>query len=182
MRKTYRILYALGLLPWDSANVPEPLARFAAAAHAGVAVDLGCGTGAQARYLAGRGWAVTAVDYTPRAVELARRDDPQGTVTWRVADVTAPAEVDPTGELADRCDLILDNGCLHGIPAARRTGWASTVQRLAGPRATVLVRAAPPGGRLIGPHGMAEAQLAALLGKAWSTSRQSGGWYSCARQ
>jgi SAM-dependent methyltransferase len=168
VRNTYRALYRLGVLPWNHVEVPEPLVRLEELARPPTrAVDLGCGTGSQARYLAERGWAVVAVDFIARAVATARAHDPSGRVTWRVADVTHPAQVDPGGELAGNCRLILDNGCLHGVAGRQRSGWARTVQHLAAPGAYLLVRAAPRRSRGIGPAGIGIAELTALVGPAW---------------
>ncbi len=44
-----------------------------AALPPGQAVDLACGEGRNARYLAGRGFAVTGVDFSPAAIDKARR-------------------------------------------------------------------------------------------------------------
>lgn len=41
----------------------------------GRALDLGCGAGYWSRELTSRGWSVTAVDLSPRAIETARRTD-----------------------------------------------------------------------------------------------------------
>jgi SAM-dependent methyltransferase len=171
MRRTYALLYRLGLLPWDSPEPPPALVAFVAATRPGSAVDLGCGTGAQARYLAAHGWQVTGVDAVARAIARARRADPGGTVTWRVADVTEPSDVDPDRRLAGSCDLLLDSGCLHGLAGDERAGWASTVRHLAAPGATLLIRAAPsrrrPG---IGPSGIDRSTLDTVLGGIWAPS------------
>lgn len=171
MRGTYRLLHRLGVTPWENLG-DGPLAGVVAEPPPGGGhlVDLGCGTGRQARALAARGWTVTAVDYVPTAIRAARRRDPAGTVTWRVGDVTGPAGVDPDGRLAGTVRLVLDNGCLHGIPADRRPGWRATVERLASPGAGLLVRAAPrrAGGRGPGPAGIDPDEVAALLGAAWT--------------
>ena len=169
MRRTYRTLYALGTTPWDRADIPPPLAAVVdgpLSRPAGKAVDLGCGTGRQARYLADHGWSVTAVDYIPTAVAAARRRDPDNRVTWRVADVTEAAAVDPTGDLAGTVSLILDNGCLHGIPEHLEPR-AVTVEVLAAPGADLLIRAVRRQRRGIGPHGIDPADLTALLGPRW---------------
>lgn len=56
----------------------EPLAP-------GRALDLGCGAGRTALWLADRGWRVTAVDFSEVALGLARRQDRE--VDWVLADL-----------------------------------------------------------------------------------------------
>jgi len=186
MRSTYRALYRIGLRPWDTDRIPPELAGLVNDTGDGmprVAVDLGCGTGHQARYLAGRGWQVTAVDYIPHAIARARQGDRDGLVRWLLADVTDPDQVDPTGTLAGRVRLVLDNGCLHGIPTQSRPGWAATVNRLAAAGADLLIRAAPPGRRWPGPAGIAAATIGTLLGDRWVRSTPPGpGWHGYARR
>ena len=145
------------------------------------AVDLGCGTGTQARYLAQRGWAVTAVDFVSTAVAAARRDDPDQSVTWRVADVTDVSTVDPDGRLAGAVHLLLDNGCLHGLGVSQRPGWVHTVDVLAAPSALLLVRAVPRR-RGPGPRGIDSADLDALLRPRWQAEdHPEPDWYAYRR-
>ncbi|WP_051132841.1 class I SAM-dependent methyltransferase [Nocardia paucivorans] len=54
---------------------------------AGRALDVGCGEGADARWLAERGWQVTAVDVSRVALERARATHPD--VRWTHTDLTA---------------------------------------------------------------------------------------------
>jgi len=60
----------------------------------GTALDAGCGTGADAIWLAHQGWDVTAVDISPTAItrarELAARQAPHAAphIAWVVADLT----------------------------------------------------------------------------------------------
>jgi SAM-dependent methyltransferase len=184
MRRTYALLYGLGLRPWDTPETPSPLAEYVATNRPGAAVDLGCGTGAQARYLAAHGWRVTGVAFVARAIDLAIQADPQAAVTWRVADVTRPSDVDPDGRLTGLCDLVLDNGCLHGLSENERAGWAATVGQLAAPGATLLVRAAPPRrGPGVGPAGIRESAMDELLDPDWSrTTRAAHGWHRYVRR
>jgi 2-polyprenyl-3-methyl-5-hydroxy-6-metoxy-1,4-benzoquinol methylase len=177
VHSTYRTLYRVGLMPWNRATASDPISAWADGRSPGVAVDLGCGTGADARHLAGLGWQVTAVDYVPKAIAMARQHDRESQVIWRVCDVTAEDQVDPDGMLAGACDLVVDNGCLHGVPAAARKGWAATVNRLAMPGAALLVRAVPPRNRGIAPAGISAADIAALLGDGWlNLDRPAPGW------
>ncbi|WP_395293548.1 class I SAM-dependent methyltransferase [Kitasatospora hibisci] len=182
MRRTYRTLYRMGIVPWERAGIPDPLVDIVEGSSPPLppaqAVDLGCGTGRQARYLAEHGWSVTAVDYTRAAIAAARSRDPRGHVVWRVADVTEPHSVDPDGRLAGVASLLLDNGCLHGVPAGRRPGWAATVNALAAPGATLLVRAAPRRRRGIGPRGVNADEVAVLLTERWRLIAKPGpDWY-----
>jgi hypothetical protein len=183
MRRTYRLLYRIGVTPWTDPHVPEALRLVVeSAGHPpGVAVDLGCGTGEHARYLAGHGWQTTGVDFVDAAVRAARRHDPDGQVTWRRADVTQPDQVDPDRTLHHVAGLILDVGCLHGLTPAERTGWAATVAHLAAPSAVLLVRAAPPARRGIGPAGIAPHELTALLGNTWQPHGARDTWYRWTR-
>jgi SAM-dependent methyltransferase len=58
----------------DFATAPAPLlARIAEPLPPGRALDLACGTGRNALWLAQRGWSVTAVDGAPSAIETVRR-------------------------------------------------------------------------------------------------------------
>ncbi|WP_372411277.1 class I SAM-dependent methyltransferase [Streptomyces luteireticuli] len=72
---------------------PNPLlVRETSALPAGTALDLGCGEGADAVWLAGRGWRVTAVDVSPtalgRAAAHATASGVADRVDWRQEDLT----------------------------------------------------------------------------------------------
>jgi SAM-dependent methyltransferase len=101
----------------------------------GSALDLACGEGRNAVWLAGRGWQVTAVDFSAvgldKGRELERRGDSCAPpITWVVADATAftaPAPVD----LALLCYLQLTS-------AGRRAAVRAAAEALA-PGGTLLV-------------------------------------------
>lgn len=71
----------------------------------GTAIDLACGVGRNALYLAEQGWAVTAVDGSKKAIELVqRRSAAHGVkVHTKVADLTTPDFTMPPDEF----DLIV---------------------------------------------------------------------------
>jgi SAM-dependent methyltransferase len=52
----------------------------------GTAVDLACGEGRNAIWLAGRGWTVTGIDFSEVALERARQRAEDRHVTWVVGD------------------------------------------------------------------------------------------------
>jgi tellurite methyltransferase len=68
------------------------LVEIAAKLATGTAIDLACGAGRNALYLAELGWKVTAVDGSEKAIELVRlRSAERGLrVRAKVADLTAP--------------------------------------------------------------------------------------------
>jgi thioredoxin reductase/SAM-dependent methyltransferase len=79
---------------WSGRPNP-PLVAEAADLAPGSALDVGCGEGADAIWLAARGWQVTAVDFSTTALERAAAHaaaagaDVAARVQWRHADVTA---------------------------------------------------------------------------------------------
>ena len=70
--------------PWSGRSNPV-LSRFAATLPADTALDLGCGAGANALWLAREGWHVTAVDVSARALDLVGERARASGVAGRVA-------------------------------------------------------------------------------------------------
>ena len=69
---------------------PNPiLAEVAEGLAPGVALEVGCGEGTDALWLAKRGWTVTAADISRVALERARAADTAGAVTWLQTDLLA---------------------------------------------------------------------------------------------
>src|SRR5437763_11798589 len=116
MSLVYRIMYLVGFTPWDNEAVPAELTEVVqgpGAPPAGRALDIGCGTGTQAVYMASHGWEVTAIDAVPRPLSRARaRADAAGvSVDWILGDV---ARVGRLG-LTPGFTLFYDRGCFHGL-------------------------------------------------------------------
>jgi 2-polyprenyl-3-methyl-5-hydroxy-6-metoxy-1,4-benzoquinol methylase len=91
-------------------------------------LDACCGEGFFSRLLAGRGACVTGVDLSPRLIELARAKDPQGTIDYRLGDLSRPIP-----ELAGRFAAIASYMALNDI--ADHRGFAATLATLARPGA-----------------------------------------------
>ena len=67
--------FAEGVTPWDQGGVPAELASLLPPPGAGGRPRIlvpGCGHAREAAWLDARGWAVTAVDFSPAAVAVAR--------------------------------------------------------------------------------------------------------------
>lgn len=71
--------------PWGSTPPCALMARYAAL-HPGRAIDLACGDGRNARYLAESGWDVEAVDFSPVAIEVAKGAQDSESICYTVAD------------------------------------------------------------------------------------------------
>lgn len=123
-----------------------------AAAVPGDLLELGCGTGTLSFPLAGRGYRVTGLDISARAIEVARRRarDLGGGVTFHAHDIRRPH-----ANLAGRFAVVVDSLVLHYLttPADRVAGLRLAAGALR-PRGAVLVvtmcgtpRRIPPGSR-----------------------------------
>jgi SAM-dependent methyltransferase len=136
----YRAAYLLGLKIWDRG---VPLADLVELVEgppplpAGRALDIGCGTGTDTIYLAGRGWDVTGVDMVPRALRVARRRAAAAGVAPRLVegDVTRLAEFGVGGGHT----LLFDFGCFHTLPPDRRGAYVESVSAAAAPGAAFLL-------------------------------------------
>ena len=97
------------------------------------AVVVGCGLGADAEYVASRGFVTTAFDIAPAAIEEVRRRRPESTVDYRVEDLLALSP-----DLGGRFDLVVEIFTLQALPDPPRAEAASAVVSLVA-----------PGGRLV---------------------------------
>jgi SAM-dependent methyltransferase len=107
---------------------------------AGRALDLGCGTGTNVRYLAERGWQVCGIDFVPRAISAARRRLGALPATLLVGDVTRLAAMSLPGPF----DLALDMGCFHSLSDEGRRQYAAGLRRWMAPRGQYLLYAFLP--------------------------------------
>ncbi|MFI7011518.1 class I SAM-dependent methyltransferase [Streptomyces sp. NPDC050145] len=97
----------------------------------GRALDLGCGPGRNALFLASRGFEVDAVDLSPVALDWARERDREAGAGVRF--VCGDAFGDAGAELVGPYDLIVDSGCLHHLPPHRRISYLALLDRVLAP-------------------------------------------------
>jgi SAM-dependent methyltransferase len=100
----------------------------------GTALDLGCGEGRNAVWLAERGWRVIAVDFSAvglaKGAELERRQNGGTAITWVEADATTFTATDPV-------DLALL--CYLQLAAPHRQAAVQAAARALAPDGTLLV-------------------------------------------
>ncbi|WP_406481756.1 class I SAM-dependent methyltransferase [Streptomyces platensis] len=97
----------------------------------GRVLDLGCGPGRNALYLASLGFDVDAVDLSPAAITWAeeRARKAGALVSFHCGDAFASAG----DELSGPYDLIHDSGCFHHLPPHRRISYLALLDRLLAP-------------------------------------------------
>ncbi len=167
----FNVFYRLGFTPWDG----HPLAKGfrdliegsgdSAALPTGRALDVGCGTGDSSIYLAQHGWQVTGVDFVPKALDKARAK----ARACNVAIDFVPADVTRLSHagVGDGFELIVDNGCLHGMSDEDRGAYVREMTTIAAPNARLSLVAFKPGGP-IGVPGIGQAEIERRFSSAWA--------------
>jgi SAM-dependent methyltransferase len=127
--------------PWDSGITPPEVVAFVLATkERGRALDVGCGTGTNSIYLTQQGFAVVGLDFSPKAIALARAKAKYAglAIDLQVADVTQ------LNFLRGPFEYILDIGCLHTLDEKGRAQYAEHLARLAKPGGTFMLYAFNP--------------------------------------
>jgi SAM-dependent methyltransferase len=119
-------------IPWDVHQAqPRLMELEALGGISGDVLDIGCGLGDNAIYLASRGHSVTGLDGSPAAIEEARRRAAAVgvTVTFDVADAT-----DLSG-YEDRFDTVVDSALYHCLDDEGRQSYIAGLYRATRPGA-----------------------------------------------
>ena len=127
----------LDKIPWNSETPPDVLVDLV---QSGVvrpcrAVDLGCGAGNYAIYLAGQGFLVTGIDSSPAAIQIATENaEKRGVIcTFIVADLLGDLH-----EVNETFDFAYDWELLHHIFPEDREKYVLNVYNLLHPGAMYL--------------------------------------------
>lgn len=99
-------------------------------ADRGRVLDVGCGPGRNALYLASLGFEVDAVDLSPAAIGWARERAREAGVraAFHCGNVFAPG-----GTVHGPYDLVYDSGCFHHLPPHRRISYLALLDRILAP-------------------------------------------------
>lgn len=165
----FRAMYRVGFTPWDGHPLARGLRNLSEGNGApplppGAALDVGCGTGDNAIYLAQQGWQVTGVDFTPRALEQARAKavTNQVAISFVDADVTRLS----SAGIGNGFTLIVDSGCLHGMSEHDRAAYVREITAVSAPNARLLIIGFAPGGSY-GVRGIDSDEIERLFASDW---------------
>jgi 2-polyprenyl-3-methyl-5-hydroxy-6-metoxy-1,4-benzoquinol methylase len=165
-QRDFEEFYRTEIPPWDTKAPKENVIAWQAAGLVhGEVLDIGCGLGDNAIYLAQHGHAVTGLDIAPTALNTAtqRATDAGVAVRFAVTDATS------LDGYVGAFDTVVDSGCYHCLDDSGRAAYAVAVHRATRPGATLLLSAFSDANAARGewPRPMvSEAQLRQTLGEA----------------
>lgn len=147
---------------WAAPRVPPELVELVEDGEVGpgaTAVDLGCGGGLEAVYLAREGLRVIGVDLSPSALVRARSraGGERLDLVWCAGDVRSLPLA------ATSVDLVLDRGCFHLFEPTTRPSYAAQIHRILRPGGRFLLRGARHDDEDRGLFGLDAAELDALF-------------------
>jgi len=136
MKQMYDLWYRHGTPPWVGGPRPELVQLVTDdVLRPARAIDLGCGVGDNAIFLAQHGFTVTGVDYSSAAIQRARAKarDASVDVTFIIDDLTQPRHVNGP------FDLLVDYGTFDDLDRHGRDAYVRQVMELARPGARYLL-------------------------------------------
>ena len=136
-RLFFELRYLFSRAPWDTGITPPEVMSFLDRTPPGRALDLGCGTGTNAVEMARRGWEVTAIDFSSRAVNAARRRAAAERLLLNVVQ----GDVSDLPGVHGPFDFVLDIGCFHVLNKDGQARYAAHVTRRTLPGATFMLYA-----------------------------------------
>ena len=156
-RRDFERAYVEGAAPWDIGRPqPEVVRAEAAGELAGTILDVGCGTGENALYLASRGHRVMGLDASATAIARARqkaaaRALPVAFHEWDALQLA---------RLRKSFDTVLDCGLFHVFPPEERRAYVQSIAEVTASGSDLVVLCfsdeEPPGW---GPYRVPEHEL-----------------------
>jgi SAM-dependent methyltransferase len=150
-----------GTPPWEVGH-PQPAVALALERRWFISpvLDLGCGTGSNARLLAAHGHQVLAVDSVPRAIELARQKGGAGDhLRFEIGDALDLSALVPAGW----AKTLLDSALFHVFSDEDRVHYARELARVVSRGGTLIILCFSEAEDRPGPRRVSERELVATL-------------------
>ena len=162
-RDRFEGYYATPRAPWD---IGRPQRAFVEAAEAirGRVIDIGCGTGDLALWLAEQGRTVTGVDFLEKPLEASRQKAGERGLSVNFLQMDAVA----VGEIPERFDAVTDCGLFHTFDDVGRSAYVGALRRLLEPGSRVFLLCfadSEPGTH--GPRRISERELREAFAAGW---------------
>ncbi|HET9555228.1 MAG TPA: class I SAM-dependent methyltransferase, partial [Anaeromyxobacteraceae bacterium] len=156
--RDFEASYRSGDVPWDTGRPQPAIVRAAEAGRVvGLVLDVGCGTGENALYLAARGHGVLGLDASPTAVERARAKAAERALPGAQFHVWDALQL---GRLRQSFDTVIDSGLFHVFDRPTRRLYAQSLAEATPSGSDVLLLCwsdeEPPGP---GPHRIREDEI-----------------------
>ena len=154
-----------GTPPWDIGRPQQEVVRLEESGKiSGDVLDVGCGTGENALYLASRGHEMWGVDSAPSAIAIARRKaEERGlAVTFLVQDTLNLNEIGRT------FDTVIDIGLFHTLSDPERPCFVRNLSEVLKPGGNYFMLAfseLEPGG--YGPRRITQKEIRAAFSDGW---------------
>jgi cyclopropane fatty-acyl-phospholipid synthase-like methyltransferase len=154
-----------GTPPWDIGRAQKEIIHLEESGKIlGDVLDVGCGKGDNALYLASRGHMVWGVDAVPAAIDIAQKKaEERGIqVTFRVMDTQH------LGEIGRTFDTVIDSGLFHTLSDKERPGFVKTLSEVLKPKGRYFMLAfseLEPGG--YGPRRITKREIQVTFAKGW---------------
>jgi 2-polyprenyl-3-methyl-5-hydroxy-6-metoxy-1,4-benzoquinol methylase len=178
----FQEVYEGGTPPWDIGRPQPEVVRLAGEGRIrGSVLDVGCGTGENALYLAGLGHEVWGIDGAPLAVEqaLSKAGERGVVATFLVADAL------DLGSLGRTFDTVIDSGLFHVFSDEDRPRFVRGLAAVVRPGGTyflICFSEREPGTE--GPRRVTQGEIRSAFGRGWriedirearfETNRESG--------
>ncbi len=186
------LMYLFKKTPWDTGITPPEIVSVIESGRlrpAGRALDLGCGTGTNAIYLAQHGFEVMGIDISVRAISLARRKTRSAALTDRVRFERGDVSRLTKWLSPNSIDFAYDIGCFHNLESDARQRYVSGLTAVLKPGAIYMLYAFEP---QADRHGVALEEIAARFDPMYRldslrrgddrTRQRASAWYTLVKR